>query len=101
MITFKTETGNVYEVDLQKKTWKRILATDQSGHIRSINGQFTEISPIIVGKSVRMIMPSLEKGYDFRMLETSRVTSMQEWCEPCNAPQYIHADGEHHCGETG
>lgn len=77
MITFKTETGSVYEVDLQKKTWKRILATDQSGHIRTINGQFEEISPIVIGKSVQMIMPPFEKGYDFRMIETSRVKSVE------------------------
>lgn len=76
MITFKTETGSVYEIDLEKRTWKRVLATEQSGHIRTINGKYNEISPIVVGRTVRMIMPPYDKGYDYREIETSLVTEI-------------------------
>jgi hypothetical protein len=78
MLIFKTETGSIYHIDTDTKTWKRVLETEESGKIRTIEGPFDSITPIEIGASVTIFAPPLNLHYSGRMITTSPVVEVTE-----------------------
>lgn len=72
---FRTETGSLYEIDFALKTWARLEPPRYQGAspLRTLEGSFTEISPIEVGHSVEIISAPLDLTKDFRSILTSHV----------------------------
>jgi len=75
---FRTETGSLYEIDHEKKTWTRLQEPNIVGMapLRTATGPFHEISEIKLDCPVRIIGPSLHPERDFRLIQTSRVVEV-------------------------
>ena len=75
-----TETGSIYIIDTVNKTWrKERMPTIQGAHpLRSQSGVYSDIGPIAVGASIRMLGKPLDKRQDFRLIETSWVVQLEE-----------------------
>jgi len=73
-----TETGSVYLIDLENKTWERIQVGETSGRIRSDQGSILNAQPlrIIVGESMYIITDMINPAP--RFLTTSPVVSIED-----------------------
>jgi hypothetical protein len=80
LITVETETGSLYEFDLEKKTWARVSEPRYEGMrpLRNKKGVFFEISEIVVGQSVRFTGPGFDEDLSTRYIHTSRVVRITE-----------------------
>jgi hypothetical protein len=76
-IRFKTETGSLYEVDDDKKTWSRLTTTEESGPVRTKTGRFLDRTPILLGQSTTFVCPPFVEGTDGRIIQTSRVVGLE------------------------
>ncbi len=71
-----TETGSVYKIDTEKKTWERIEVTCDSGYIRTKDGTYNEITKIAIGERLIMICPAIVPNMDGRLISTSSIVSI-------------------------
>lgn len=72
-IEFTTETGSIYQVDYDKRTWARLSKTSKSGGIRQESGHLLHYPAIIVGQPCTMVDDSVLEGHDVHYVQTSRV----------------------------
>lgn len=71
---FETESGSLYELDHDARTWRRLRHADDSTAVRTPDGSFTQASPVIVGRSVHIVGAPLDPAADLRLITTSPVT---------------------------
>jgi len=75
-LRFETESGSLYEIDYEQKTWKRLRHDEEkSPFVRTTIGDITGPLPDVqLGKSVTIVGTSLTPGGICRMIVTSPVT---------------------------
>ena len=73
-----TETGSIYDLDLENKIWNRVKTTTESGHVRTTSGEFYEVGSIEVGEPVSFVCPPIREGSSFRYIKTSKVVKIEE-----------------------
>lgn len=75
---FRTETGSLYEIDYEKKTWARLEQPRYEGAtpLRTKEGTFIEISAPCLGASIRMVCSPYVEGATGRYITTSRVVEI-------------------------
>jgi len=73
-----TATGSRYLIDYDNQTWERYKTGDESGELRSDGGQFIDISPLEIGKSLAMMCPPYHEKADGRAIITSAVLSIED-----------------------
>ena len=76
MIRVYTQSGSVYLIDREAKTWERVKVGEGSHALRTQSGTFTELYPIEVGRGVLMVCPPLVEGTIGRTIYTSNVTEI-------------------------
>ena len=76
----ETETGSIYIIDTELKTWRkeRMPLYEGAMPLRSQSGVYTQIGEIVIGFPITMIGKPLDKRADFRMIETSYVIKLEE-----------------------
>jgi len=76
----ETETGSVYLIDTELKTWKkeRMPLAEGPMPLRSQSGVYVKIDEIVVGKSIAMLGKPLDKRATFRMIQTSYVVKLEK-----------------------
>lgn len=74
-----TETGSIYIIDLEKKTWKRESTTEESGPIRTNEGAILNDRPITIeiGKRINILTDRINSSKT-RFLSTSNVILIKE-----------------------
>lgn len=78
-IRVTTENGSVYNVDQVEKTWSRVDSTEKSGTLqKDSENPFFLMSKPCVGRSLTLVGPAIDAKKDFRLLQTSRVTKIEE-----------------------
>ncbi len=75
----ETETGSIYIIDTEQKTWRKERMPTIEGPIplRSQSGLYTEIGEIEVGRPITMMGKPLDKNATFRMIQTSYVIDLE------------------------
>ena len=75
--TFTTETGSIYEIDHEKQTWRRKEQGQDVGPnpLRTPEGSYHLISPIVNGERVNILCDPLVEGAHGRLISTSPVVS--------------------------
>jgi hypothetical protein len=78
MIRFRTETGSLYEIDTDKKTWARLEEpkTEGSYPLRTKSGTYYRINDIEVGFPAQWLSEPIDPTKDVRLVETSRVVEI-------------------------
>jgi hypothetical protein len=76
-----TETGSVYEIDTDKKTWERIETTDESGYVRSKGGTYNSITNLVIGERLNMLCPPIVPNMTARLISTSPIVFIKEYSE--------------------
>lgn len=76
-IIFSTENGSTYEIDDTKRSWSRLVSTENSGMIRTMSGPMTHFEIPVIGRSGVIFGPPLAKGFDFRRITTSLITAVE------------------------
>jgi len=76
----ETETGSIYIIDTELKTWKkeRMPLIEGPMPLRSQSGVYHRIDEVAVGKPITMIGKPLDKSADYRLIETSFVIKLEE-----------------------
>lgn len=76
----ETETGSIYVIDTELKTWKkeRMPLIEGAMPLRSQSGVYTEIDEIVIGKPITMLGKPLDKRADFRAIQTSYVVKLEK-----------------------
>lgn len=75
MIKVTTESGSVYMLNPDKKTWSRVRGPEAS-IIRTDDGTYDELSVIEIGKSMSLICPAITEGAAGRLIFTTLVVSI-------------------------
>jgi hypothetical protein len=78
MIRFRTETGSLYEIDMDKKTWARLEEPTIEGSypLRTTSGTYYSINGIEVGFPAQWLSEPVDPTKDYRLVETSRVVEI-------------------------
>lgn len=88
MQTILTESGSIYEIDFEARTWKQTKrdndAIKSNNPLRTTEGAFFAASLPEVGQCFRMMCPPLVKGASMRVIITSPVTHLIEGDENAN-----------------
>lgn len=77
---FRTETGSLYEIDFELKTWARLEQPRYQGAhpLRTMEGTYNQISEIRIDEPVVITGAPLDPAATFRGITTSRVVEIQE-----------------------
>lgn len=75
MVVITTESGSVYMIDTERRTWSRVKGRLASP-IRVESGEYQEYSAV-VGSCMIIVCPSLTEGYTHRVITTSPVVSIK------------------------
>lgn len=75
-----TETGSVYLIDEENKTWERVNTRNTSGKIRTNSGFIKNDHPlnIRIGHSLTILTDNINIHADNRVLVTSHVVRIEE-----------------------
>lgn len=76
MITFVTANGSVYEVDEEKKSWRRVSKSGESGSLREEGGNLLRIIRLAEGESALLQDDKVLPGANFHLIMTSPVVSI-------------------------
>lgn len=82
-----TQTGSVYVIDTEAKTWHRMQSTENSGTLRTHEGTFNTLEPLEVGKGLTMYMdtlPTSAPGTLQRLVYTSDIVNIEPFIEGDN-----------------
>lgn len=72
--TIRTETGSIYVLDEQAKTWERIASTSESGFLRGGGkGTYNELFGAEVGQRLQLFMDPITPGTTMRVVVTSEI----------------------------
>lgn len=76
----ETETGSIYIIDTELKTWKkeRMPVIEGPRPLRSQSGVYSEIDEVAVGKPITMIGKPLNKKTTLRLIKTSFVIKLEK-----------------------
>lgn len=76
----ETETGSIYIIDTELKTWKkeRMPVIEGPMPLRSQSGVYIEIDEVAVGKPITMLGKPLNKKATFRLIKTSFVIKLEK-----------------------
>jgi len=76
----ETETGSIYVIDTELKTWKkeRMPLIEGAMPLRSQSGVYSKIDEVAVGKSITMLGKPLDKKATFRLIQTSYVIKLEK-----------------------
>lgn len=74
-----TETGSVYLIDEENKTWERVSSEDTSGKIRTNTGSIKNDHPLYIriGHPVTIWTDKINIHADYRVLRTSHVVKIE------------------------
>ncbi len=72
-----TESGSVYEIDQDRKTWARITDGKFSGRLRTKSGTYDAVSPLVIGQGLLLHCPPLRDNGPQRMIYTSNIVSTE------------------------
>jgi hypothetical protein len=78
LIRFRTESGSLYEIDTDKKTWDRLEKPNREGSypLRTTSGTYYSLNVIEVGFPAQWLSEPIDPTKDFRLVETSLVTEI-------------------------
>jgi hypothetical protein len=71
-----TESGSVYLIDHEEKTWVRVMTTGMSGSLRSESGKFVRAD--IIGDRLYLLCEPLAEGGPGRLIHTSQICAMED-----------------------
>jgi hypothetical protein len=74
----KTESGSVYRIDTDDKTWERIETGPYSGRLRSASGPYLFCDAMQVGsEGIKLTCPPVNPSTSFRFIYTSPVVEVK------------------------
>ena len=75
-----TETGSVYLIDEQNKTWEQISTEDTSGKIRTNTGSIKNDHPLVIkiGRPLIILTDNISIYATHRVLQTSYVILIED-----------------------
>jgi hypothetical protein len=76
LTTITTESGSRYEIDDDRKTWRRLQIGNPGATTRTAQGEFSERSEIAVGERFEMFGESLT-GPGYRWIKTTPVVTVE------------------------
>jgi len=72
-----TRSGSVYKIDETAHRWSRITTTDESGGLRTEDGDFGEVNEVEVGKPMMIMCPPIVEHANCRVIYTSPVIKVE------------------------
>lgn len=73
-----TKSGTKYRIDLEAKTWERLFKTEESGHLRTESGTFTDIQGPDLGRGLTITCPPLTPRAYVRVIYTTPVVMVED-----------------------
>jgi hypothetical protein len=75
-----TESGSVYLIDFEAKTWERVSSSPESGKIRTNSGTIQNTNPlkIEVGRPIEILTDRINPLAHYRLLATSIVMAIED-----------------------
>ena len=74
-----TETGSIYNIDLNKKTWTRLTHDlEQSPNLRTETGNFISCNEPSIGKHFQMWCPAITPNTSGRLISTSLIIKIED-----------------------
>lgn len=77
MLRIKTESGSLYEIDQEKKTWSRPVHALSSNQVRTEGGRYISLTPPRVGQVLRMYCPPLNPVSHVRVIITTPIVEIE------------------------
>lgn len=78
MKRIRTETGSVYEVDVERKLWRRVTSTPAGGRLRTERGIYWTVQIPSVGGFLVLTMEPLTTLSDVRVITSSRAVEVED-----------------------
>lgn len=74
-----TETGSIYLIDFENKTWERLNKTGESGPTRTESGDILNEVPLVIhiGQSINISTNKIDQSATIRLISTSKVISVE------------------------
>lgn len=76
MVSVKTLSGSIYQLDREKMRWVRVVSDSLSGSLRTNDGELLVWPEIAIGKPLVLLGPPVIDEADARAIVTSLITEI-------------------------